>query len=66
MVSVPDAVRTALVSTRFSVAVLITAASLVPVMLMVIVLVVPSADLTVKVSLRVAPAARSLCSDLAV
>ncbi|UUZ55161.1 hypothetical protein LP419_04720 [Massilia sp. H-1] len=45
------AVSTALVSTRFTVALLITAASLVPAMLSVIVLLVPSTLMTVKVSL---------------
>ncbi|UUZ49635.1 hypothetical protein LP420_05155 [Massilia sp. B-10] len=51
MVRLPDAVRTASVSVRFAVAVLMTAASLVPTMLTVIVLVVPSALVTVKTSL---------------
>ncbi|UUZ49637.1 hypothetical protein LP420_05180 [Massilia sp. B-10] len=51
MVSVPDAVRTASVSVRLVVAVLMTAASFVPRMLTVIVLLVPSALVTVKTSL---------------
>ncbi|UUZ49634.1 hypothetical protein LP420_05145 [Massilia sp. B-10] len=51
IVRLPDAVSTASVSVRLTVAVLMTAASLVPRMLTVIVLVVPSALVTVNTSL---------------
>ncbi|UUZ49641.1 hypothetical protein LP420_05200 [Massilia sp. B-10] len=47
----PEVLRGALVSVRLAVAVLMTAASLVPRMLIVMVLVVPSALVTVKTSL---------------
>ncbi|UUZ49640.1 hypothetical protein LP420_05195 [Massilia sp. B-10] len=51
MVSVPEVLKGALVSVRLAVAVLMTAASFVPRMLTVMVLLVPSALVTVKTSL---------------
>ncbi|UUZ55177.1 hypothetical protein LP419_04885 [Massilia sp. H-1] len=51
MDKMPDAASTEFVSVRLAVAVLMTAASLVPRMLTVMVLVVPSALVTVKTSL---------------
>ncbi|UUZ49625.1 hypothetical protein LP420_05040 [Massilia sp. B-10] len=51
MARLPDAVSTASVSARLAVPVLMTAASFVPRILIVIVLAVPSALVTVKTSL---------------
>ena len=64
--TVPEEVRTAFVSVRLITVGVITAASLVPVMLTVTVLVVPSALVTVMTSLYTVPATNSLCAVLVV
>ncbi len=66
MVSTPLVVSTLLLSISVTLAVLMTAASLVPKILTVTVLVVPSVLATVKTSLYTAPPANSLCAELAV
>jgi hypothetical protein len=58
MLSVPPVLSAASVSVRFSVALDTTAASLLPVMLILTVVVVPSALVTVKLSLTVSPVLR--------
>ncbi|MDT4854005.1 hypothetical protein FQZ97_882910 [compost metagenome] len=66
MLSVPPVVSGALVSVRATAVLLNTAASLLPLMVTVTLVVVPSALVTTKVSVRESPAFSSLKAELAV